>query len=351
MKTTSWSDRYLVLFCDFILYYEPKAGGPPRDFDKPLGALPLDRVVYKRIKDFEERMDLSGLIPKTIMYDFCFEVPITGADGKERVVLLQFDRAETQKNWRDRIKAQAKNIEAMKGKVGADLKNTIDVLMNKYPLTNRLKEAPYPGEEEKWIHIMKDHLNARNKFRKDLRRAQLFSDFYLPNFKAYIDWFVTSGGEAGVASLEKEFMIAEDTVVAGWRSDFTGTISAFENEVDALDKESEPACRHILVKAQRRLHLIKMHILFFKEMYPTRENEAFEEENQQWTAFEHLIQGFIDTIIKNRMDEDERRIFEAEEAIRQAEKDRLRREEERRNDPFGAGDDDDPFADTKIVGV
>ena len=351
MKTASWADRYLVLFCDFILYYEPKAGGQPRDFDKPLGALPLDRVVYKHVKDFEERMDLSGLIPKTIMYEFCFEVPIAGADGKERVVLLQFDRAETQKTWRDRIKAQAKNIEAMKAKVSPELKNTIDVLMNKFPLTNRLKEAPYPGEEEKWITAMKEHLTARNKYRKDLRRAQLFSDFYLPNFKGYIDWFVTSGGEAGVSSLEKEFMIAEDTVVAGWKSEFCGSISAFENEIDALDKENEPACRHLLAKAQRKSHLLKMHIMFFKEMYPTREAELFEDEAQQWTSFEQHIQEIIDTIIKNRMDEAERRIFEAEEAIRQAEKDRLRREEERRNDPFGGGDDDDPFADTKIVGV
>ena len=49
---------------------------------------------------------------------------------------LQFDRAETQKTWRDRIKAQAKNIEAMKAKVSPELKNTIDVLMNKFPFSS-----------------------------------------------------------------------------------------------------------------------------------------------------------------------------------------------------------------------
>jgi hypothetical protein len=351
MKTTTWHDRYLVLFCDFILYYEPKGNGQPRDFDKPLGALPLDRVIYKRVKDFEERMDVSGLIPKTIMYDHCFELPISGVDGKERIVLLQFDRAETFKNWRDRIKAQAKNVEAMKGKVNPELKNTIEVLMNKFPLTNRLKDAPYPGDEEKWIRFLKDHLNARNKYRKDLRRAQLFSDFYIPNHKAYIDWFVTSGGEAGVASLEKEVMTAEDSVVSTWKNDFCGSISAFENEIDALDKENEPACRHLLSKVIRKIHLIKMHHLFHQEMYPTRPSDTFEEVMANWKAFEELLQGYIDTIHKGRMDDDERRILEAEEAIRQAEREYAKREEERRNDPFGGGDDDDPFADTKVVGI
>jgi hypothetical protein len=351
MKTTAWADRYLVLFCDFILYYEPKGTGQPRDFDKPLGALPLDRVVYKRIKDFEERMELSGLIPKTIMYDFCFELPVLGADGKERIVLLQFDRTETQKAWRDRIKSQAKNIEAMKGKVTPELKNTIDVLMNKYPLSHRLKEAPYPGDEEKWIQSLKDHMTARSKYRKDLRRAQLFSDFYIPTYKAYVDWFVTSGGEAGVASLEKEVMIAEDSVVSAWKSDFCGSINAFENEIDSLDKENEAACRHLLTKVQRKLHLIKMHIHFHNELYPNRDHEQFEEVLSNWKAFEDLLNGYIDAIIKGRMDDDERRIMEAEEAIRQAERDHLKREEERRNDPFGGGDDDDPFADTKVIGI
>jgi hypothetical protein len=338
------------LYCDFILYYECK-GSQPRDFDKPLGALPLERVIYKKVKDFEERMDVSGLIPKTIMYDFCFEVPIVSADGKERLVLLQFDREEAQKNWREKIKSQAKNIDAVKAKVTPELKNTIEVLANKFPISNRLKEAPYPGDEEKWIKNLKDHYAARSKHRTDLRRAQLFSDFYLPNYKAYIDWFVTSGGEAGIASLEKELMLAEDSVVAGWKTEFSSGMNAFENEIDSLEKDNEQACRFLLGKVQRKLHLLKMHVLFNKEIYPSRPTETFDEENANWKAFDSLLQGYIDTILKSRMDEHQRSMAEAEEAARQAEIDRARREEERRNDPFGAGDDDDPFADTKIVGV
>lgn len=155
MKTTSWAERYIVMYCDFLLYYEPKGNMPPRDFDKPLGALPLDRVQYKKIKDFEERMDVSGLIPKTIFYEHCFEVPVLGSDGKERVVLLQFDRAETAKVWREKLKAQCKNVDAMKAKVTPELKNTIDVLMNKNPLSHRLKEAPPSGGEELWITTLK----------------------------------------------------------------------------------------------------------------------------------------------------------------------------------------------------
>lgn len=337
-----------MLYCDFILYYETK-GSAPRDFDKPVGALRMDSVVHKRVKDFEERMEIGGLVPRTIMYDFCFEVPIASADGKERVVLLQFDRAETQKAWREKIKAQAKNIEAVKGKVTGELKNTIEMLMNKYPMTNRLKEAPHPNDEEKWIKTLKDHWNARNKYRKDLRRAQLFSEFYLPNYKAYIDWFVTSGGEAGVASLEKELMIAEDSVVNNWKQEFTGGLATIETEVDALEKDNEVACRNLLTKMQRKSTMLKMHILYMKEIYPAREVETFDDYAASWKSFEDLIHGYIDSIHKGRLDNKARMELEAQEARRKAEAEEKRREEERRNDPFGDPDDDDPFADTKVV--
>lgn len=155
MKTHNWADRYLVMYCDFLLYYEPRNNMPPRDFDKPLGALSLDRVQVKKIKDFEERMDVSGLIPKTIFYEFCFEVPVVGNDGKERIVLLQFDRAETAKQWKLKLSAQAKNVEAMKTKIHPDLKNTIEVLMNKNPMSHRIKESPPNGHEEQWVMLLK----------------------------------------------------------------------------------------------------------------------------------------------------------------------------------------------------
>lgn len=351
MKTGSWNDRYLVLFCDFVLYYESRGSAPPRDFDKPLGALPLERVAVKKVKDFEERMEVGGLIPKTIFYEHCFEVPLVGDDGKERIVLLQFDRAETAKAWREKIKSQAKNVDAMKGKVTPELKNQIEILMNKFPLSHRLKEAPHTGDEERWIATLKDYLNARNKQRKDLRRAQLFSDFYLPNFKAYIDWFVTSGGEAGVASLEKEFFLAEEMVVAAWKTEVTGTRSAFENDVDEVDQTNELAIRQLLAKATRRSHLIKMYNLFHKEMNPGRDIDKLEEAAADWAAFEGLLSGYIDKIQKDRIAEGERMVAEHEAAIKQAQADAAKREEERRNDPFGNGDDDDPFADVKVVGI
>ena len=401
MKTTNWHDRYLVMYCDFLLYYEPRGNTPPRDFDKPVGALPLDRVAYKKIKDFEERMDVSGLIPKTIFYEHCFEVPVVGTDGKERVVLLQFDRAETSKAWREKLKTQAKNVEAMKAKIHPDLKNTIDVLMNKNPLSHRLKEAPPNGGEEMWITTLKgaatsidyssmslhcpfscdksltntlllhffyifcecyvyrkrqttppaDYQAARNKYRKDLRRAQLFSDFYLPNLKSYIDWFVTSGGEAGIASLEKEIMLSEELVVNAWRNDAMSSLSQFENDVDELDKTNEFACKQMLNKAAKRSHLIRMYNLFHKELNPGRDVDNLEGPASDWKAFEDLLTGYIETIQQDRQDEQERLIAEHEANMLEAEADRLRREEERRNDPFGNPDDDDPFADTKVVGI
>lgn len=204
---------------------------------------------------------------------------------------------------------------------------------------------------ERCLVDFSDYQTSRNKYRKDLRRAQLFSDFYIPNCKAYIDWFVTSGGEAGIASLEKELMMAEEMVVNGWKNDAMSSLSQFENDVDEVDKTNEPACRHLMIRAARRVHLIRMYNLFHKELNPGRDVDTLDGVAADWKAFEDLLNGYIEKIQQDRIEEQERLVAEHEAAMLEAEADRLRREEERRNDPFGNPDDDDPFADTKVVGI
>jgi len=59
------------------------------------------------------------------------------------------------------------------------------------------------------------------------QKIQLYSEYYNAKTKAYIDWFVTRGGE-GKASLEKDLTDVEEKVFDQWKKDVQHDLKTIE---------------------------------------------------------------------------------------------------------------------------
>lgn len=350
VKTSNWNDRYLVLYCNYILYYESR-GSKPKDMERPLGAIKLEQIQWKRVREFQERTETNSLIPRLISYDNCIEVPTINDNGKESMFLLQFDSKETTTKWRDLIRSQGKTIEAIKQKViESEPKKTIETVSYKYPMNQNIKNGPLAGEEEEWIKKLKNLFDARAKYRKKLRRIQFFAEFYTPGVKVYIDWFVTSGGDSITNCLERELTDAEDRYVQGWKKEGTVSTSGFEDtvfEVSQDGKFEDVARLQQILK--HKISCLKWYKMYMKEVYK-KEEETFETELDDWNRLLQICNERADKLEELRKEEEEQLRQKMEEEKRQREEELRRIEEERRNDPFyDLTDHDDPFVGLTVV--
>ncbi|XP_049848706.1 uncharacterized protein LOC126316459 [Schistocerca gregaria] len=339
IKIGSWTDRYLILYCEYVLYYEVVKGSPvPHDGDLPVGAIDLDKVELKSINFCEEKVSLGGLIPKSSSYENCIELKM---DTGKKVydILIQFDSEENTRTWLSVLRARCKNIQTIKPKFDiVEVRATIDMLINKYPITNHIKSAPASGQEEAWLQNAIGYWKARNKYRKDLRRSKLFSTVYSTSVCRYIDWFVMSGGEAGAESLEKELMMAEDLVVNGWKKNASEGLNTYEEKIASINPEDADTCYQALLEVVQKVRCAEMYIKYYSEVYPSTDLTEVESIKSQWSYFIRLLQGYLDKIMAKRREE-------SEGALR-----RLEAEKQSENLFWDQPDaEDDPFSDINIV--
>lgn len=293
---------------------------------------------------------MNAFVPRVISYENCIEVPTIREDGKENMYLIQFDSKETTLRWRDALRSRCKTIDAIKTKViDSDPKKLVEEISYKFPLSINLKQGPPPGEEEEWIEKMKSVYKARNKYRKSFRRIQYFAEYYSPGIKNYIDWFVTPGGEAGVSSLERDFIEAEDKFVQGWRLEGTTITDKLEEEVFEAKDGDENKVTALQLLLKRKLNCIKWYTMYMSSIYK-KEEETFDEEKEELTRYLEICNERAEELEKIRKEEEEKMRKKMEEQRAYEEEQRRILEEERRSDPFyDLTDYDDPFAGLTIV--
>lgn len=195
--------------------------------------------------------------------------------------------------------------------------------------------------------MTRSFLHARNDHLKNLKRSQLYAEFYHPGNRAYVDWFVTSGGEAGKASLEKDILDAEDKYVIGWKKDGTSGFDELQALVNAIDSEEKARDAHAQVSL--KIRCINLYKKYQKDCY-ARETELFPDELGRWNTILTSAQSKIDLYEKKKAADAEKRRKDAEEEHKRKLEEMRRLEEERRNDPFSDinKDEGDPFADCKV---
>jgi hypothetical protein len=217
-------------------------------------------------------------------------------------------------------------------------------------MANNIPHGPIKDDEERWVELMRSFFAARNDHFKNLRRAQLYAEYYNPGNRAYIDWFVTSGGEAGKASLEKDILDAEDKYVVGWKKDGTSGFEELQKQVH--DAATEEAAREAHAAVSQKIRYINLFKKYQKDLY-NRETELFPTELGQLNSMLTAAQAKIDKFEMQKAADADKRRKDAETEHKKKMEDARRAEEERRNDPFSDlnKDQGDPFADLKVEGV
>lgn len=266
----------------------------------------------------------------------------------DKIYVIELSTDEELKAWLKGLPKQIKNcIEFRQKMVTLNPVSLIEDLAGRFPMVNHIAGGPTKDEEERWIELMRTFLHARNDHLKNLRRAQLFSEYYHPGNRAYVDWFATAGGEAGKASLEKDILDAEDKYVAHWKKD--GMTGFDEVQAEASAAATEEQSREAHAKVSAKIRAINLYKKYQKDLY-ARDAELFPNELGRWQSILGVAQSKIDKFEKTKAADAEKRRKEAEENHKKQVAEAARLEEERRNDPFSDmnKDEGDPFADCKV---
>eukprot|EP01120_Amphizonella_sp_Union-15-10_P010987 TRINITY_DN4557_c0_g1_i1.p1 TRINITY_DN4557_c0_g1~~TRINITY_DN4557_c0_g1_i1.p1 ORF type:complete len:262 (+),score=63.19 TRINITY_DN4557_c0_g1_i1:84-869(+) len=220
----------------------------------------------------------------------------------------------------------------------------------------KLLLPPVKGQEERWVEQIKGYKLSRDKYRDVIKRACYVAELFAPEYRHWMVWFSTSGGE-NKKSLEHNLYDVEETILSDWKKDFTDfeKISKMVEEFKANEKFNELRANTIIKTCEERIASVETFNNFHSALY--NRQPRYIQERTKWEGFKSVVEN----IVKAHKDKAEKEIKDAEEqaqaeykAMIEEEERRREEEEKRKADPWDLQNlqqDDDPFADLHVEKV
>eukprot|EP01124_Arcella_intermedia_P004665 TRINITY_DN12648_c0_g1_i1.p1 TRINITY_DN12648_c0_g1~~TRINITY_DN12648_c0_g1_i1.p1 ORF type:complete len:1116 (-),score=323.34 TRINITY_DN12648_c0_g1_i1:34-2949(-) len=346
-----WEDTYCVIFYDIWLIYPIASKGIlPVPLTKPVGHVRLDRFNYKTIKQIENRVVSSGLIPKNERYINTFAIGVG-----EKECLVECQSLEDMNKWMEKVTNHVKNL--LRARKFFQTKSGEDILAHArtvLPFQNPPVKPPLAADqEERWIDEMKEAFKHFNELKADIKHLSLFYRYNSPKSRDYINWWITPPQDITHTSLERAMQEQEEKyLISTWKNSFTN-FDKMKEKLQTLPTST------LLQKEELSEYCTRMNqYIFYYNLYNAKiykRKPAFAKATEAWDSIKLLIENAIkDEKAAIRAKNEEMRQARLAEIQRQRELlEKARKEYEAQlRDPFSEtnmlNDNEDPFVDVVI---